>query len=656
MSKCNNNIKKKDEVEMEKLETGTCMDKSGISGILSKSKKEDVLDSKSLQYKHSPEIEIDNKSSISNKVSLKTQELKKFKKLNSEKIFNYFSFNNNIIKSSTVNSDQERFHKTILKDNLMENGNAIKRIREFAPAKEYIALFEELDEEETNHEIKNDSIYEESKIIPEINNNCENRNIKKEDNNIEEQILKEKIKENIKKEENINENIEENNKIDNNEVKPKNCDINNIDINEDSYKKEIDQKINDLLKENENFFYNTKKRYIAEQKSYEFDNIMKERDKKFKEEYRNNFSVYYTDIFFKYGEYSENINEYQNCILLIKKHFLYVLCNDSIGITNETIKFFNPDISLINILEKNENITKNTGNNYLLKNKFNISSPLLCINFNLLSCILLINKNNIREFQIMILGTKNKYSFIIDKKDIFNKFIFLIQNLIRNTSGSRKNKLGLSLRNNIFYKDTYISYKEIEYIAKSGDLLLFRTMDKCADCQRLYTCDQYDHVGIIIIDNNSIKIFESTSMGKCNTISWKHFIHFLFNLVYYKITYRKLNYENNDIQKKIQNQKDLQDKCKSFLDEIQGKDYYLSIPNFICCKKPENYEFKNDWNKAKGFCCSALAAAFYIKIGVVKLEKSVHSTRPGDFEQDKNRLTFENGYSLGPEKIIEFSE
>ena len=85
-------------------------------------------------------------------------------------------------------------------------------------------------------------------------------------------------------------------------------------------------------------------------------------------------------------------------------------------------------------------------------------------------------------------------------------------------------------------------------------------------------------------------------------------------------------------------------------------DYYLSISKFLCCNSPDAYEYAKEWEKAKGYCCSALAAAMYIKVGVLKLSKSVHSTRPGDFEQDRNRICFEEGYSLGPEKIIEFSE
>lgn len=70
----------------------------------------------------------------------------------------------------------------------------------------------------------------------------------------------------------------------------------------------------------------------------------------------------------------------------------------------------------------------------------------------------------------------------------------------------------------------------------------------------------------------------------------------------------------------------------------------------------KDYEVKGEWDKAKGFCCSSLMAAFYIYIGVMELEKSVHSVRPGDFEQDKNRLTILPGFSFGPEKILEFSK
>ena len=646
------NFEKKDEIEMEKMETGTNIDKSALSGILSKSKnsKKEEIFNKSMKEKPLPEKDFEIKSSISNTVFIKTPQNSKFKKYKSDNISGYFTFNNNnATKPLPMDSEQERFDKIKYKTTKIKNNNIIKRVREFVPAKEYLNLLDELDEEEEemNIDIKNSKIKDDSKIDKD-NNNSENQNL----NNIEDKKINGESK-SLEELKDINKIIETNNeeiKNDNNFINKKVFDIYNIDINLDcNSKKENNEKENDLL------YSNLYDKNLLQKNFYKRELIKEKKELKFKKEFYDNFSIYTTNILFKYGEYNNNIDNYQKCVLLLRKPFLYVLNPSLNPITEESVKFFNPDISLINYIEKKSNIKNN--NNYILKNKFNLSSPLLSLNFNLLSCILLINKNiNINEFQIMILGNRNKFSFIINDKEIFNKYIYLIQNMIKNTEGSHENKLGLSLRNNNFYKEIYITVSDFERQAKTGDLLLFKTIDTCANCQRFFTCDNYDHVGIILNKNKKIYIFESTSLGKCTPLSWNSFVQLLFNLVYYKIAYRKLNYENKNDENRKKNMQKLEENCKSFIEEIKGKDYYLSIPRFLCCKTPDNYEYENDWNKAKGLCCSALAAAIYIKVGVIKLEKSVHSTRPGDFEHDRNRITFEEGYSLGPEKIIEFSE
>ena len=646
------NFEKKDEIEMEKMETGTNIDKSALSGILSKSKnsKKEEIFNKSMKEKPLPEKDFEIKSSISNAVFIKTPQNSKFKKYKSDNTSGYFTFNNNTAtKPLPMDSEQERFDKIKYKTTKFKNNNIIKRVREFVPAKEYLNLLDELDEEEEemNIDIKNSKIKDDSKIDKD-NNNSENQNL----NNIEDKKINGESK-SLEELKDINKIIETNNeeiKNDQNFINKKVFDIYNIDINLDcNSKKENNEKENDLL------YSNLYDKNLLQKNFYKRELIKEKKELKFKKEFYDNFSIYTTNILFKYGEYNNNINNYQKCVLLLRKPFLYVLNPSLNPITEESVKFFNPDISLINYIEKKSNIKNN--NNYILKNKFNLSSPLLSLNFNLLSCILLINKNiNINEFQIIILGKRNKFSFIINDKEIFNKYIYLIQNIIKNTEGSHENKLGLSLRNNNFYKEIYITVSDFERQAKTGDLLLFKTIDTCANCQRFFTCDNYDHVGIILNKNKKIYIFESTSLGKCTPLSWNSFVQLLFNLVYYKIAYRKLNYENKNDENRKKNMQKLEENCKSFIEEIKGKDYYLSIPRFLCCKTPDNYEYEKDWNKAKGLCCSALAAAIYIKVGVIKLEKSVHSTRPGDFEHDRNRITFEEGYSLGPEKIIEFSE
>ena len=629
-------LDKKEEIEIEKLETGTCINKSAISSILTKSKnnqKDDMLNRNSL---HLQEKEKDNRSNNSIAFSVKTSKEKKFMKIDNFDEYHTRTFNNNFKKIYSTNSESERFDKKKIYSNDKDyQNNIIKRLKEFVPAKECEALLKELDEEDKESINKNN--INKDAIVSEKNNNINNISeeqrlqyiceTNEEPNKIEEKdisVNRQNTLENIK--------YDENNDVKNEQNK-------NIDINADFYDKQIKN-------------YSLNYRFPSIKPNYDkmkLFKIFKTKDIKYKKEFDD--IIYTTNVYFKEGKYNGNINDYQCCILLIRKNFLYVIKEElSPAKTEKDIKFLNPDISLLYILNNHEELDKN---NFEIKKKYNISNSLLCLNFNLLSCILLKNKKNIKEFIIMVLGSKKSYSFIIDNREILTKYIFIIQSLINNIGKSGLNRLGLSLRTDLFYKNTYITVGEFESIAKTGDLLLFRTDGKCPKCQRCYTRDQYDHVGIVIRRRNLLLILESTSFGKCNTLYWNDFIRFSFNLVYIKLAYRKLNYENK-AEQIIQN--NLEEKCFEFLQEIQGKDYYLSIPKFMCCKKPEYYENEKNWEKAKGFCCSALAAAMYFTIGVLKMEKSVHSTKPGDFEQDRNCIVFNQGYSLGPEKIIEFSE
>jgi hypothetical protein len=635
-------LEKKDEIDIEKLETG--LEKSLQSGLLAKSKtlKNEVSNSKSMKETPNKEQKTEDKNSnISFQEPQKniTQQQKNIKKYNSATISGYHTFNNNI--SSKKNPLFSNFDFNKFKNNFTTNGNIIKRIKEFEPAEEYLDILYEIDEGELNEDIYNNENTFQSKEDKDEDNkedikseeqnlkfdNKKSQEVQKIINNIEIKSIKDK-EEQIKQSEEIKQKLK-------NQLKNKQVDIYNINSNLDENKKEV--KSMGTIHEQESF---TGSNYDI-------------RLKRYIEEYEKLFQTYSTNILFKYGEYNNDIKNYMNAVLLLKNHYIYVLNNTNIikTITEDDMKFFNPDISLISCLNKKY------GKNILeLKNEYNLSNPLLCINLNLLSCKLLLNKKYNSEFSIRILGNDKKYSFIINDDLNYKKFTYIIFNMIKSSEGAFENKLGLSLRNNNFYKDTYINVSEFESMAKTGDIILFRSTGGCPGLQRLFTCDMYDHVGIIIIQNNRIQILESTSLGKCTELSWNCFKYYLFHLIYTRISYRRLNYENKNKNDKSSNQKILEKNFNKFLKEIRGKDYYLSITNFICCKSPQQYEYNKDFKQAEGFCCSALVAAIYIKLGIMKLERSVHCVKPGDFEQDRNRIIFEDGYSLGSEKIIEFSE
>jgi len=384
-------------------------------------------------------------------------------------------------------------------------------------------------------------------------------------------------------------------------------------------------------------------------KAYDFSTLLRNKDKKINENY---FTFRGKYIF-----HSNVIYNNKECMLLLYKEFLYIVEIQSKLKNKKKEKEDNIEKNiehtLLDNLQKDESL--NNIEKEILIADYNLSHPLLCINFDLLSCKILLNKKNkdknieLYEIQILILGTTSKFSFFLKNYEIYKKFIYNLGSVIYNSAGYKINKLGLSLRTKKFYEDTYITVPEFEYMAKTGDLLLFQTMECISDCQRLYTRDQYDHIACVILRNGIIEIFESTYNDNCSLLEWRRFKFNLYNLVFKKIALRRLNIgEGNNYEK-------IEEKSIEFIEKVDKKKYDMSVIKMLHDSKKQEYEVKGEWEKADGFCCSSLMAAFYIYIGVMKLEKSVHSVRPGDFEQDKNRLTVLPGFSFGPEKIIEFS-
>ena len=125
-------------------------------------------------------------------------------------------------------------------------------------------------------------------------------------------------------------------------------------------------------------------------------------------------------------------------------------------------------------------------------------------------------------------------------------------------------------------------------------------------------------------------------------------------LFFNKVVYRRLNIEEKNYKKKNEIQNRIENETEKFLEQVKDKKYYLSICDILCKGKPKEYELKNEWEKAEGFSCSSLIAAYYIKLGIMKFTKTIHSVLPGDFQENK-KLYFQPGFSFGPEKIIEFS-
>ena len=428
--------------------------------------------------------------------------------------------------------------------------------------------------------------------------------------------------------------------------------INNLINKEDNKEKEheFNGTLKDFIQNILNSQSKTEKENIKNNKPLTLSKIFKMREFSFENEFYINFDIYQAQGFYKEGKPSANINNYKPCRLLIKENYLYILKKNN---RNKNLNMhINPENTFLDKLESH-NIINNEEVKFS-KYDYELSKPLLCLNMNLLSCALLINKKILNEFTILILGTKKRYSFIIQDSKIKEKFCYILGTFIYISDGYASNKLNLIYSHPKNYNlKTYITPEYFQYIAKTGDLILFQTNHILTKLQRCYTCDKYDHIAIVISNFGFISLFDASKKNKCQHHYWGSFISSLNHLAFFKVVYRRLNIEEKNYNKKDEIQDRIEKETELFLEQVKDKKYYLSICDILCKGKPKNYELNNEWEKAEGFSCSSLIAAYYIKLGIIKLDKTIHSILPGDFEENK-KLCFLPGFSLGPEKIIEF--
>jgi hypothetical protein len=379
--------------------------------------------------------------------------------------------------------------------------------------------------------------------------------------------------------------------------------------------------------------------------------ILEKKNKLFEYEYENKKQTFFlTNVLYK------NKNAIIECPLLLKKNELYILN----PIINEPL-FFNSESNII----KNNNINNNMINDTFIKdekkilvieNRYNLSNPLFYINFDLLSCKLLLNKKT-GWIKIIIIGYPKSLNIFITNKEKYDNFIYLLNETIFKSEGYNINLFELSLRKTpIIINHNFIKLKEFESIAKTGDLLLFKSTFCTSKLQRLLSGDTYDHIALIEKKNGELSLYQSSMNGNIDFLVWDYYIDNSFYLYFDLVTYRRLNIESENEAELENIQKEIVKNFEDFVKETSNKNYYLSIKNLVCCSRVDEKQRKGEWGKMEGFSCSSLAYAFYNKIGAIKYDRNIHSIRPGDFQSNKNILKFNKKFSLGPEKIIEFND
>ena len=284
-----------------------------------------------------------------------------------------------------------------------------------------------------------------------------------------------------------------------------------------------------------------------------------------------------------------------------------------------------------------------------------INHPILYLNFDYVTCKLVINNQTNFEFIIMVLNEKKIYNFrfhvMYNNHKTFKTILLLIQRNIVESKGYINNLLNISLKKN-FYKCYFIKELEFQEKANTGDILIFKGFKISSKCQRFFTRADYDHVALLIRKDGILYVYESTSDEGCNLRPWKVFIENIWNLLYDKMAYRELMIDADNILTIKNIREKVQTLCEEFLNFTKNKKYYVSLKKILCGSHKK--EKKINWEEKNGFSCSALVFSAFIKMGIVPNLNNVDEILPGDFSQDSNMI-FNKNFSLSPEYIIDFN-
>ena len=412
----------------------------------------------------------------------------------------------------------------------------------------------------------------------------------------------------------------------------------------------------------------------------------------------------------KYKKYFENINypillevkineKYEQGYFQIKNNSLIIMRTkiESQSNINDT------EISKIIDFKKYNNSPINTEMSTNVSISFNknkkpiINNFLLYLDFNLITCKLIIHKTK-QKFRLLILGKENKkeiYKYRIIKfkmlnkeKEIFNNICKNINNCILSSNGYIENLINCSL-NRHFCKTFFINCQEFYKSSKTGDIILFRSYSFRGKCQRCITKGNYDHIALLIKYYNELYVYETTGKDGVVARKWYEFIYYYWYLLYDKMSFRKLivtqdamkNFivnNNNESNPYIGNKSskynsgfsdsnidtlskseierqfyyNLGMKIDLFMQKIKERKYYFSIWKYLC--KSFYREKKTNNFKSEGYFCSELIAAVYNYCEIISNKVNISNYLPSSFAENGD-ASFNEGFSLGPEYVIIFS-
>ena len=338
---------------------------------------------------------------------------------------------------------------------------------------------------------------------------------------------------------------------------------------------------------------------------------------------------------------------------------------------------------IINQYESNK--TDQIKMNNSITQRVDVLYPIFFIDFNLVTCELVMHKTK-QKFRLIILGKnmkKNdyendedyiykyrivKFAMLYESKEVFNLICENINKSIILSYGNKCNIFGINIRNN-FCKEYFIHYKKFPLEANTGDVILFKGYARESKFQRYLTGDNYDHVGVLIKNKDGLNLYETTGKDGARLRPWEDFITHYWYLLYDILAFRKLKVDDDTKklyileQEKGENIKEINDsnkleekfyyyfnkKAEEFVSKSEYKKYYFSKMRYFCRSKMKKKSIIRDT-----YSCSELVGALYYYTGIITDELEAGNYLPGHFSRN-GVVAFKKGFSLGEEYIIDFS-
>lgn len=191
-------------------------------------------------------------------------------------------------------------------------------------------------------------------------------------------------------------------------------------------------------------------------------------------------------------------------------------------------------------------------------------------------------------------------------------------------------------------------------MAESGDLLLFRGMDRPARLQRTFTRSLYDHVALILRRaNGEILLLEATGKDGVDTVSWNQFKSNSWHEAYASMVFRKVYFARNEMQI---------DALHAFVKSVLGQPYGLSVGKLLKRSLSASFDELGEpttgevvLEEHRSFFCSELTAACLKRCGVLRGNRSSSSYWPGSFSQHSlDYLPMQEHAYVGEEMAIVF--